>query len=205
MTGSSVLPATIHNGKIYFLFGKECALEDSAKGFSDFGGGVESGETIYSTAMREGVEEMTGFLGSIPPYIKKGGNGTYHISHNDRYHVHIFFIPYDPKLPVYYNHNHQFLWEKLDQKYLKKTKCFEKIEIQWFSLEEMQLRKKEFRNFYQEIVDTLLRESKDIGTFLKKSKTNYLKFEKSKTNKKLSTTRSNQRRKKRNQTYRKHK
>ena len=63
MTGSSVLPATIHKGKIYFLFGKECEKENSAKGFSDFGGGVEKGEDIYNTAMREGGEELTGFLG----------------------------------------------------------------------------------------------------------------------------------------------
>jgi hypothetical protein len=52
MTGSSVLPVTFHKGKLFFLFGKENPLEDSAKGYSDFGGGVESGESIFETAMR---------------------------------------------------------------------------------------------------------------------------------------------------------
>ena len=36
MTGSSILPVTIHNGNLYFLFGKENEKEQSAKGFSDF-------------------------------------------------------------------------------------------------------------------------------------------------------------------------
>ena len=36
--GAGILPTTIHNGKLYFLFGKEGKYEDSAPGFSDFGG-----------------------------------------------------------------------------------------------------------------------------------------------------------------------
>jgi 8-oxo-dGTP pyrophosphatase MutT (NUDIX family) len=63
MVAGSILPVTIHNNKLYFLFGKENSMEDSAKGWSDFGGGVDKGETPYSTALREGGEELTGFLG----------------------------------------------------------------------------------------------------------------------------------------------
>ena len=37
--GAGILPTTIHKGKLYFLFGKEGKHEDSAPGFSDFGGG----------------------------------------------------------------------------------------------------------------------------------------------------------------------
>ena len=70
MPGSSILPVAIHKGKLYFLFGKENSLEDSAPGFSDFGGGIESGETAYQTAIREGSEELTGFLGT-PFQIRK--------------------------------------------------------------------------------------------------------------------------------------
>lgn len=168
MTGSSVLPATIHKGKIYFLFGKECEKENSAKGFSDFGGGVEKGEDIYNTAMREGGEELTGFLGDekdIRKHIDSHG-GVYPISHNDQYHVHIFFLEYDENLPKYYNANHRFLWNKMDTNYLAKTKLFEKIEIQWFSIEDMKKRKSEFRGFYQEIVDHFLKEMPNIKSFL---------------------------------------
>ena len=42
--GAGILPTTIHNGKLYFLFGKEGKYEDSAPGFSDFGGGTDNNE-----------------------------------------------------------------------------------------------------------------------------------------------------------------
>lgn len=35
MVAGSILPITLHEGKLYFLFGKENPMEDSAKGFSD--------------------------------------------------------------------------------------------------------------------------------------------------------------------------
>ena len=172
MTGSSILPVTMHNGNLYFLFGKENEKEQSAKGFSDFGGGNESGETLYDTAMREGAEELTGFLGDadvIRKHIATHG-GVYHINHNDHYHVHIFYLNYDTNLVKYYNQNHAFLWDKMDSVYLSKTKLFEKIEIQWFSLKEMKERRSEFREFYQEIVDGFLGEHlSKIKTFIQKA------------------------------------
>jgi len=170
MTGSSILPVTIYKGELYFLFGKENEKEDSAKGFSDFGGGNEKGETIYDTAMREGAEELTGFLGDEPTirkYIKDHG-GVYHINHNDKYHVHIFFLEYNEHLVNYYNNNHRFLWEKMDTNYLSKTKLFEKIEIQWFSVKEMKERINEFREFYREIVNRFLIDTINITSFIQK-------------------------------------
>ena len=157
MTGASVLPVTIYRGKLYFLFGLENEFEDSAKGFSDFGGGVEKGENIRQTALREGGEELTGFLGDgkrIKDHIQKNG-GFLPLSFDD-YHIHVFYLPYDPNLTKYYNWNHAFLWKRMNKKMLSKTKLFEKIEIQWFSVNMMQTRIKEFRSFYQDIVKELI-------------------------------------------------
>ena len=64
MVAASILPITIHKNQLLFLFGKENELEDSAKGWSDFGGRVDPGETIFQGALREGSEELTGFLGN---------------------------------------------------------------------------------------------------------------------------------------------
>jgi hypothetical protein len=171
MTASSLLPVTIHKGKVYFLFGKECPLEDSAKGFSDFGGGVEKGDDLYETALREGGEELTGFLGDgkiLEKHIEKHG-GVYKLTHNN-YHVHIFFLEYDENLPKYYNQNHRFLWDRVDNKYLNKTKLFEKIEIDWFDEKDMRQRRSEFRNFYRNIVDHILSEIPRIKQFIRKTK-----------------------------------
>lgn len=166
MVAGSILPITIHKNKVYFLFGKENPLEDSAKGWSDFGGGVERGESPYTTALREGGEELTGFLGDskqIKKLIKKNGGILKHI-HNT-YHVHMFYLDYDENLPKYYNQNHRFLWDRMDTTLLSKTKLFEKIEIGWFSIEDIKHHKAEFRNFYQEIVDELLDNIENIQKF----------------------------------------
>jgi len=176
MVGSSILPIAYHKNQLYFLFGKENPMEDSAKGFSDFGGGVDKGESIHQTAMREGGEELTGFLGDgkeIKRLIKKNG-GVYKINHNDQYHIHAFAMDYDENLPKYYNNNHLFLWERMDKKVLNDTKLFEKIKIEWFTPEMMKKRRNEFREFYREIVDRILDEVPKIKKFIKR-KTNTIK------------------------------
>lgn len=169
MVAASILPVTIHNGELYFLFGKENPMEDSSKGFSDFGGKVDEGETIFKAALREGSEELTGFLGNqqeLSKLIKKNG-GTYKIKHND-YNVHIFYFKYDENLPLYYNNSHTFLWNRMDKKLLNDTKLFEKIEIDWFSINDMKRRKREFRNFYQEIIEKFIEDKENIRHFLEK-------------------------------------
>ena len=179
MPGSSILPVAIHNNKLYFLFGKENSLEDSAPGFSDFGGGIENGETPFETAVREGSEELTGFLGNpsqIRQHIKKMG-GTYAFTHTNsknstqNYTVHVVKYPYDPILPKYYNNNHHFLWNRMNRKFLKSTKLFEKIEIEWFCEDELKKRMSEYRPFYREVIETLLQKTEQIREFINKNKT----------------------------------
>jgi len=167
MVAGSILPIAIFKGKLYFLFGKENSMEDSSKGFSDFGGGCENKESPFETALREGGEELSGFLGdgdTIRRLIKQNG-GTYKILHND-YNVHIFRMEYDENLPKYYNLNHKFLWERMNKNILNDSKLFEKIEVQWFSIDQMRIRKREFRKFYQEIVDLFIDNYSDIKNFI---------------------------------------
>jgi hypothetical protein len=193
MVGSSILPACIHKGKLYFLFGKENSLADTP-GWSDFGGGVDPGESIYDTAMREGGEELTGFLGGedeLRSLIKRSG-GTYKIvpessqGSNERkreskregssYNIHIFNLPYSPDLPKLYNANHDFLWKRMDKKFLNETKLFEKIEIQWFSLSDMKKKRNQFRSFYREFIDLLIKDQAQIKKFLGAGMTKTKKF-----------------------------
>jgi ADP-ribose pyrophosphatase YjhB (NUDIX family) len=168
MVGSSILPVTIHKKRLYFLFGKENSLADTP-GWSDFGGGVEAGESVHATAMREGGEELTGFLGDgkeIADHIQKHG-GTYDLNYNDQYHIHMFYMPYDETLPKHYNRNHRFLWKRMNKRFLNNTKLFEKAEIRWFSENEIRARKSEFRRFYQDILDRVLFEMPQIEKFMR--------------------------------------
>lgn len=178
MVGSSILPIAIRKNKLWFLFGKEATLEDTP-GWSDFGGGMESSETPLEAALREGGEELTGFLGDatqLKALIKANKNKIYHIDHHfardkedkspeNRYHVHIIQIPYDENLPKYYNQNHEFLWKRMDKKLLKDTCLFEKINIDWFTPQDAAKHRSKFRNFYREILDNLLSRVPEIKKF----------------------------------------
>jgi 8-oxo-dGTP pyrophosphatase MutT (NUDIX family) len=178
MVAGSILPVAYYKNKLYFLFGKENPMEDSSKGFSDFGGGVENGETPFETAMREGGEELTGFLGEgsdVRKLIKRNG-GVHKLVHNT-YHVHMFYMEYDDKLISYYNANHAFLWKRMDKKMLNESKLFEKIEIAWFTPDDMIKRRSEFREFYREIVDKILADLPRIIKFIR-SKTSKRKTKK---------------------------
>jgi hypothetical protein len=171
MPAASLLPVTIHNGKLYFLFGKENPLEDSSKGFSDFGGGKED-KSFYDTALREAAEELTGFFGppeKLRKYIRKHG-GTYILRHNadtpSEYRVHIFYVEYDPIMVDMFNDNHQYLWHRMDKHMLNDSKLFEKIEIRWFCETELLRKKPLYRHFYFDIVKDLVAHKEDIRKFI---------------------------------------
>ena len=171
MVAASILPSSVYHGELYFLFGKENKMEDSAKGFSDFGGRVEGSETIYDTALREGSEELCGFLGSptqISQLIKKNG-GTYILKYgeeNKAYHIHIFYMDYDEKLPIYFTNQHRFLWNKMDKNMLNDSKLFEKQEIKWVYEAELKKTMKQFRPFYREIVKLFISDLPNIRKFI---------------------------------------
>ena len=180
MPGSAILPATIINGKLYFLFGKENKFEKSAPGFSDFGGGIEKGEKPYEAAIREACEEMTGFLGNqkeVKSLLEK--YGTYKVE-IENYTSFIFPLPYDPQLVKYYNNNQRYLQRKLPDKVFKTTRIFEKEEIRWIKADDLKKMRYKFRHFYRFMIDLLYNEQKQIKSFIQKRTNNKSRFTKRK-------------------------
>ncbi len=170
--GAGVLPTTLRKGKLWFLFGKENQFEKSAPGFSDFGGGPEGDETPLQTAVREGGEELTGFLGTDAELTKMMHHGTHVIDSPEiKYTTHIFFMAYDPHLERYYNNNQKFIQRRLDPAVIKSSKIFEKAEIRWVCIDELsQARmRSQFRPFYLAIIDKIIREQNGIRKLMKKS------------------------------------
>jgi hypothetical protein len=153
------------------LFGKEAPTEKEAKGWSDFTGGIHKNENILNAGIREAVEELTGFLGNETEFKKllRENGGIYPFVFED-YHIHLFRLDYDDKLVKYFNNTHKYIYEKLNHKYLQSTTIFEKIEICWMSVEEAKERKNEFRPFYREILNALLKDTSNIRKFCIKSK-----------------------------------
>ena len=171
--GAGILPTTIHKGKLYFLFGKEGKYENSAPGFSDFGGGTDNNETFFETAVREAGEEFTGFLGNdndIRKILRK--YGTYNIDHktdgHKTYRMHIFPFEYNEWLPYYYNNNQRFLQKRLEPKIFKTSKIFEKAEIRWVCVNDLKQMRPKFRFYFQHVVDMILNQKESIKSFIEK-------------------------------------
>jgi hypothetical protein len=171
--GAGILPCTIHNNKLYFLFGKENKYADTP-GWSDFGGGKDNNETPIQTALREGTEEFTGFLGGEKDIKKLLKAGVYKIEFNtgsssgSPYTMHIFPMEYDAKLPMYYNNNQRFLHKKMSPKLMKESKVFEKSEIKWMTADDVHKNCKQFRIYFQQACNRLYKEKKDIEEFIRK-------------------------------------
>lgn len=166
MVGAGILPVSIYNKKVYFLFGKENKFEDFAPGWADFGGGQDNQESFLEIAIREGTEETTGFLGSyddIRKMLKKHGTFTIDV---EQYRTHIFPMEYDEKLPYYYNNNQRFLQKKLPDNVIKNTKIFEKSEIKWIPASSLKRVKPQFRSFFQRIIESMIDKMPEINRFV---------------------------------------
>jgi len=174
--GASILPVAVHGDTVYLLFGKERETDENP-GWSDFGGGTESNESFLTTAAREGSEELTGFLGSasdIRRLLRKPliVDVDFRNSGHSIYRVHLFRMPFDEALPSYFNNNRRFLEKRLPASVLQNSnnKIYEKTQLRWFTLDELAKRKKDFRSFYQTVVDTLLSRRQDIERFARQKK-----------------------------------
>ncbi len=163
--GAGVLPATFIKGKLHFLFGRENKHETSAPGFSDFGGGANGSETQKQTAIREGGEELTGFLGDD---LKRMMKRTWNIDVQDgKYRSHIFYMEYDPMLTKYYNNNQRFIQSHLDAAVIKKTKIFEKAEIRWVCVDDLLKMKSQYRHFFVPTIEIIVDQQEQIRKFLR--------------------------------------
>jgi len=190
MGGGGILPVAIKNGQVHFLFGKENELDDTP-GWADFGGGAEDGESSFDTALRECSEEINGFLGSAEQLRKEVKKHKISTIKFKTYTTYIYMMDYDAKLPFYYRNNYEFFSRYLPHvKHKKDNGLLEKSKIRWFSYDELKKERKNFRSFYQNIVDLILKRQDEITNKIHNKENNKKKtLRKQKSNK--SKTRKN--------------
>ena len=167
--GAGILPVAKHQGKLYFLLGKENRHADTP-GWADFGGGNSPGESNMQTATRECSEELTGFVGSaseIRGRIRKEGVYTLRTA-DKRYTTYVLRMDYDDALVHYYNANQRFLQRHMDPAAYKKGCIFEKSEIRWVTAEEMVRMRPQFRSYYREMVDLVMKHRQEIVAYANK-------------------------------------
>jgi len=152
--GAGILPVAINNNTMYFLLGQE--VYDGC--WSDFGGKRNSKtETVFKTAIREGYEELNGFLGTKTEITKLvQDNLIRKISKNDNtYHSYLFEIDYDELLPIYFNNNYKFIKQNFSEK-INTSGFFEKKNIQWFTIHELLNNKIKYRQHFKEIIQKII-------------------------------------------------
>ena len=153
--GAGILPISSINGRLFFLFGKEA----ESHLWSDFGGRKENNESDFDTAIREGSEELNGFLGSGEKLRKMVETNNILTIHYEKYKIFLFIIKYDRNLPIYFKNNYEFIKNSDLFKEVKKNDgLFEKEEIKWFCLKDMEKQSKNFRMFYRPILKIIMRE-----------------------------------------------
>lgn len=160
--GGGILPVAIKNNQLYFLLGKENDMADTP-GWADFGGGNENNETNYQAAIREGVEELNGFLGSVNKMKKMvRNNKIIHLKNKRKTYESILFLTkYNEDLVYYFNNNYRFLIKHLPNVKKEHNGLLEKSEIKWFSISDLQ-REKKYRIFYKEFVYMILKHLPEI-------------------------------------------
>jgi len=149
--GGGVLPVAIHQGELYFLFGEE---QDEHK-WIDFGGGAKPGESLMQNVIRECCEELNGFLGS-PNEIKQLIKNNLILKLSlETYTTFIVHVPYDPNLPFYFNNHHKFIKTHLPH-LIGKNGLFEKRQIQWMTIDDIQAKRGHFRHYYKEMLSMII-------------------------------------------------
>ena len=148
--GAGVLPVAIHQGVLYFLFGEEA---DEHK-WIDFGGGAKPGESVLQNALREGCEELNGFFGSANEFKQLIKTNLLLKLNLETYTSFLVEVVYDPNLPFYFNNHHKFIKTHLPQ-FICKNGLFEKRQIKWMTLKELQEKRMQFRHYYRPMLDQL--------------------------------------------------
>jgi len=153
--GAGVLPVAIHQGQLCFLFGEEA---DEHK-WIDFGGGTKAGESPLQTAIREGCEELNGFFGSCNEFkqlLKNNLRMKLHLESTGTttYTSFLVQVAYDPNLPFYFNNHHKFIKSHLPH-LISKNGLFEKRQIKWMTLADIQEKRPHFRHYYKPMLDQL--------------------------------------------------
>jgi hypothetical protein len=149
--GAGVLPVAIHQGHLFFLFGEEF---DEHK-WIDFGGGAKPGESTLQNAIREGCEELNGFFGSANEFKQLIKNNVRLKLNLERYTTFIVQVDYDPNLPFYFNNHHKFIKTHLPH-LVGKNGLFEKRQIKWMTLTDIDKKRSQFRHYYKPMLDQLM-------------------------------------------------
>jgi len=181
--GAGLLPVALHKGVLFLLMGQE----RKNNLWCDFGGTPNKKEKPFETAIREGGEELNGFLG-VNEELENLVNRNMILSIcYDRYTTYIFNSNYDEEMCHYFNNVNNFAeihFSDAIEGY--HNGLFEKTKIKWMKIDD--LKRPEdltiFRAWYIPVVESIIKNEKFIIKEIKNIQKRESK-ERKKTNKTL--------------------
>ena len=159
--GAGILPVALHKGVLFLLMGQE----RKNNLWCDFGGTPNKKEKPFETAIREGGEELNGFLG-VNEELENIVNPNMILSIcYDRYTTYVFRTNYDENMPYYFNNVNKFgelHFKDTIESY--HTGLFEKTQIKWMKVDDLKTKEdlKIFRTWYIPIVESIVKNEKFI-------------------------------------------
>ncbi len=158
--GAGVLPLTLLKGNIFFLLG----CEQNSNYWCDFGGSSNKYESVFSTAIREGYEELDGLLGNKIQLEQLVSSNLVTSCYTKRYCSYLFYVKPEIlySIPFYFNNHRTFLENEISFDVNKKDGLFEKKEVKLFSKRDLLINYQDIRPFYRNIVQQLLDVDKNL-------------------------------------------
>jgi hypothetical protein len=112
--------------------------------------------------VREGCEELNGFFGSANEFKQLIKTQLLMKLALETYTTFLVQVPYDPNLPFYFNNHHRFIKTHLPH-LVGKNGLFEKRQIKWMTLAEIEQKRLQFRHYYRPMLDQLAAQAQDIA------------------------------------------
>ena len=167
--GAGILPIALYKGTIFLLLGQE-----RTNLWSDFGGSPNKNEKPYKTAIREGYEELNGFLGNINQLEERVNSNLILSINYKKYTSYVFNIEYDKNLPKYFNNLNSFIEVNANDKIMKDDNgLFEKKQIKWINIKDFKSDNNilKLRPWYKPILDSVTKNEKFLLKEIRKLKT----------------------------------
>lgn len=157
--GGGILPMALYKGKRYFLFSRETLDgEDDPGKWSDFGGSKQKHETPFATAIREGWEESSGFLGNKTSIRNLVKNHKVARIKSRTYTTYIVKIGYDNNLPKEFQKDYRDIKKHNPDLIYKHNGLYEKDKLMWMPFDKLKSNLRRFRPWYREIVKLIINE-----------------------------------------------
>jgi len=154
---AGILPIAYHNDKLYIMLSRETVdIESRDMGkWSDFGGKRDKGECLKETAIREGLEETMGILGSRKDIENLINNSLIKNFRVNNYTTYVIQIRYVKELPKQFRTDYLDTLKNRLHLVTEHNGLYEKDMLKWVELKDIKKFIPKLRPWYKPMLTTI--------------------------------------------------